>query len=172
LRKIPSQHADYVDLMSSRVFLDLNHDPSQLESYISHKHVIIDEIQRIPALLNEVHRLIETRQLHFLMTGSSARKLRRSGVNLLAGRAYKAELFGLSWREICDDGVFDLGRYLLYGGLPDAYLKDDADDYLYAYTDTYLREEIQAEALVKNLSNYNRFLLTAARPHVCRDAVA
>jgi len=156
---------DYIDLLGSRVYLDLHRDPSRLEEYVRHKRVIIDEVQRIPEILNEVQRLIEERGIRFALTGSSARKLKRSGTNLLAGRAYRSNLYGLTWREITTDdtaGQFDLDRYLLYGGQPMAWLGDDPEEYLYAYTDTYLREEIQAEALVRNLSNYGRFLEMAA----------
>ena len=156
---------DYVDLLRSRTYLDLQHDPGALESYIQHDIVVIDEVQRIPELLNEVHRLIEERGVTFLLTGSSARKLRRAGVNLLAGRAAKMPLFALTWREIASEQTFDLHKYLLYGGLPTAWLSHsdlDARDYLDAYVETYLREEIQAEALVRNIANYSRVLTTAA----------
>ncbi|MBW1809972.1 MAG: ATP-binding protein [Deltaproteobacteria bacterium] len=163
IRQMDKNKVDTIDLLRSRVYLDLQHDPSQLENYIKNSLVVIDEVQRIPELLNEVHSLIEEQQCKFLLTGSSARKLKRTGVNLLAGRAYRASLFGLTWNEIVQDaGPFDLDRYLLYGGLPTAYLEDDPEDYLYAYTDTYLKEEIQAEALVRRLSNYSRFIDVAA----------
>ncbi|MBW2702845.1 MAG: ATP-binding protein [Deltaproteobacteria bacterium] len=164
IRQMDKNKVDTIDLLRSQVYLDLQRDPSQLENYIKNSLVVIDEVQRIPELLNEVHRLIEEQQKKFLLTGSSARKLKRTGVNLLAGRAYKASLFGLTWNEIIQHaGSFDLDRYLLYGGLPTAYLEEDPADYLYAYTDTYLREEIQAEALVRQLSNYSRFLDMAAK---------
>lgn len=162
LMRTLGKNVNYIDLLSSRTYLDLNNDPSQLENYISKNFVVIDEIQRIPDLLNEVHRLIELKNIKFLLTGSSARKMKKAGVNLLAGRAFRTKLFGLSWHEISKEAKFDLNKYLLFGGLPYAYLGDQAEDYLHAYTDTYLREEIQAEAFVKNLSNYSRFLETAA----------
>jgi len=154
--------ADYIDLLDSRSYLRLQNEPYQLSSMIHKSIVIIDEIQRIPELLNEVHRLIENEGRRFLLTGSSARKLRKSGSNLLAGRAYPNLMCPLTWSELEAAGKFDLRRYLQRGGLPRAYLEDDARDFLYAYVDTYLKEEIQAVALVRNLVNYSRFLEQAA----------
>ena len=154
--------ADYIDLLDSRFYLRLKADPSLLQTLASKRFVVIDEVQRIPELLNEVHRLIENEGKRFLLTGSSARRFKRAGVNLLAGRAFKAELFPLTWREISEDRQFDLHRYLRFGGLPSAYLNAHSDEFLYAYVDTYLREEIQQEGLVRNLPNYNRFLQSAA----------
>ena len=154
--------ADYIDLLDSRTYLRLKADPSLLHSMLSKPLTVIDEIQRIPELLNEAHRAIESRQQRFLLTGSSARSLRRQGVNLLAGRAFRAELFPLTWFELTRHGGFDLHRYLCFGGLPTAWLGEDADDYLYAYVETYLKEEIQFEGLVRNLPNYTRFLQSAA----------
>lgn len=97
--------------------------------------------------------------MHFLLTGSSARKLRRNQANLLAGRARQAKLFPLVSVEIPN---FDLSRYLHYGGLPMIYLSDDPKDDLHAYVNTYLKEEIQAEALVRQLPAFNRFLKHSA----------
>lgn len=154
--------ADYIDLLDSRYYLRLTADPSLLHSLASKRFVVIDEVQRIPQLLNEVHRLIENNGKRFLLTGSSARQFKRSGVNLLAGRAFKAELFPLTWQEISANRQFDLHRYLRFGGLPSAYLDAHSDEFLYAYVDTYLREEIQQEGLVRNLPNYNRFLQSVA----------
>jgi len=95
-----SNSIDYIDLLNSRLFIQLQNDPSQLQNLVSNKTVVIDEVQRIPEILNEVHRLIEERQIKFLLTGSSARKLRRNNTNLLAGRAYRAELLPLAWKEL------------------------------------------------------------------------
>jgi len=153
------KNISYINLLKSETYLRLKSRPSELEAMISTDLVAIDEIQRIPELLNEVHHLIEERGIRFLLTGSSARKLRREGANLLAGRAIRAELFPLTWKELRDAEVFDLRRYLQIGGLPLAYLGEgDPWDYLFSYAETYLREEIQAEALVRNLANYTRFL--------------
>lgn len=153
-----------INLLRSDLFMHLNNRPWELEDIINaavpnNKLVVIDEIQRIPELLNEVHRLIEEKQLKFLLTGSSARKLKKQGVNLLAGRAWRADLFPLVTLEIDN---FDLNRYLNYGGLPQVYLSDSPTEELLAYVNTYLYEEIKAEALVRNISGFTRFLETAA----------
>lgn len=148
-----------LDLLESEMYLRLTANPGELESIIlaqeNYEIVIIDEVQRVPAILDEVHRLIEKYKIKFLLTGSSARKLKRSQANLLAGRARQAELFPLTSQEISD---FDLKRYLLYGGLPMIYLSDAPVDDLHAYVNTYLKEEIQAEALIRNLPAFSRFL--------------
>ena len=158
-----SKLVKYINLLDSRVYLRLKADPSLLESMAHQKkYVVIDEIQRIPALLNEVHRLIEEFGTHFLLTGSSARKLKKGDVNLLAGRAFKSSLFPLTWRELSQNKKFNLNRYLLRGGLPLAYLGPHSEEYLYNYVDTYLKEEIQSEALVRSLPNYTRFLQNMA----------
>ena len=153
---------NYINLLDSNIYLRLKSDPSSLGSLISKKYVIIDEVQRIPELLNEVHRLIEDEKKRFLLTGSSARKLKRGKANLLAGRAFKSELFPLTWFELTENKKFKLNRYLRYGGLPLSYLKKNSEEYLYNYVDTYLKEEIQSEAIVRNLPNYIRFLQSSA----------
>ena len=148
-----------INLLKNDIYFRLSHAPGELESiimaYDDHSLVAIDEVQRIPELLNEVHRLIEDKGIRFLLTGSSARKLRRSQSNLLAGRARQAELFPLTSTEIPD---FNLERYLRFGGIPMIYSSDDPNDDLYAYVNTYLKEEIQAEALVRELPTFSRFL--------------
>jgi predicted AAA+ superfamily ATPase len=121
--------------------------------------VVIDEVQKIPLLLDEVHRLIEERRIRFLLTGSSARKLKRGQANLLAGRAGQAELFPLTWQEL---KPFNLHRYLRFGGLPRVYLDEYPEEELDAYVRTYLTEEIQAEGFIRRLPPFNRFLQTAA----------
>jgi len=152
-----------IDLLDSRLYLRLLSSPSDLESiiYADNKNgiVVIDEIQRVPELLNEVHRLIEKKKLTFLLTGSSARKLRRGKVNLLAGRVWEARLFPLTWKEIPD---FNLERYLRYGGLPPVYLSKYPYEELDAYVNTYLKEEIMAEGLIRKLPPFSRFLRSAA----------
>ena len=165
------KNISYIRLLKSETYLRLKSRPAELEAMISTDLVAIDEIQQIPEILNEVHHLIEARGIRFLLTGSSARKLRREGANLLAGRAIRAELFPLTWKELRDAEVFDLHRYLQIGGLPLAYLGEgDPWDYLFSYADTYLREEIQAEALVRNLANYIRVASDAQlSPNTVRD---
>jgi len=111
--------------------------------------------------LDEVQRLIEAKRLRFFLTGSSARKLRRGQANLLAGRAWQANLFPLTWAELTD-AHFDLDRYLRYGGLPSVFLSQDPIEELQAYVHTYLSEEIQAEGLVRRLPQFSRFLQVAA----------
>ncbi len=158
-----SHDVPVINLLRSELYLLLSAKPHQLEpiikSYKEHQLVVIDEVQRIPMLLNEVHRLIEEQQIKFLLTGSSARKLRKNDINLLAGRAWEAHLFPLTSREIPD---FNLERYLLYGGLPPIYGSEEPEEELVAYVDTYLREEIQAESLVRKIPAFSRFLLTSA----------
>lgn len=151
-----------LDLLHSETYLRLMDNPSQLELMINldqKPFIVIDEIQRVPELLNEVHRLIESKQIHFLLTGSSARKLKRQGVNLLAGRARQAELYPLTYHELTD---FNLRNYLQYGGLPMVALSDEPEEDLDAYVHTYLEEEIKAEALVKKLPAFSRFLQLSA----------
>lgn len=152
----------YINLLDSSLYLRLQRNPSELLDFIqaqSAKKVIIDEIQRIPELLNLVHLMIEEKGLQFILTGSSARKLKRGQANMLAGRALTRELFPLTWNEI---DSFDLKKYLLYGGLPMSQLSPEPEDFLFAYTNTYLREEIQAEGLVKKLPAFSSFLTMAA----------
>ncbi len=121
--------------------------------------VIIDEIQKLPVLLDEIQFLIDTAGLHFILTGSSARKLRRGGVNLLGGRARTRLLFPLVSKEITD---FSLLRALNYGTIPSVYLSEEPEEDLLAYCGTYLKEEIRSEGLVRRIENFSRFLEIAA----------
>lgn len=125
--------------------------------------VIIDEVQRLPHLLNEVHRAMEERKLKFALTGSSARKLKRQGTNLLAGRALWRQMYPLVPEEMGED--FDLAKTLSYGTLPLMLASPQPEEQLEAYTRLYLREEIQNEALVRNLAGFARFLPIAALAH-------
>ena len=158
-----SETATVIDLLDSRLYLRLLGSPHDLESIIYSGHktgiVVIDEIQRIPELLNEVHRLIENKKITFLLTGSSARKLRRGKANLLAGRVWESRMFPLTWKEITD---FNLDRFLHYGGLPAVYLSNYPDEELDAYVNTYLKEEIMAEGLIRKLPPFSRFLRSIA----------
>ena len=125
--------------------------------------VIVDEVQRLPALLNEVHRRIEERRLRFLLCGSSARKLKTAGTNLLAGRAVRCALHPFVPEELGDD--FELGQVLRWGSLPVIWSAEDRAAALVAYAQLYLKEEIQAEAYVRNLPGFARFLPIAALFH-------
>jgi predicted AAA+ superfamily ATPase len=151
-----------INLLNSDTYLRLASRPALIEEMIvssDKKLVVIDEVQKLPILLNEAHRLIEDRGITFLLTGSSARKLVNGGVNLLAGRARKAHLFPLTSQEI---PKFDLKRYLQIGGLPAVYLSAEPQEELQAYVQTYLTEEIAAEALVRNLPRFSSFIRGAA----------
>jgi predicted AAA+ superfamily ATPase len=150
------------DLLDSAVFAALSQRPGRLAEELDGRDriAVIDEIQRLPELLNEVHRLIEERSVRFLLTGSSARKLRRGGVNLLGGRARTIHLHPFSWRELA--GRFDLDRALERGLLPSVYFSDDPQADLRAYTGSYLQQEIVAEGATRNLPAFSRFLRVAA----------
>jgi len=155
--------ADYIDLLEAELFNDLTANPQRLSNFIPPDFkdwVIIDEIQRIPDLLHEVHRLIETKKCHFILTGSSPRKLKRKGPNLLAGRALTLSMHPLSVAELGDD--FRLDHSLRYGQLPSVYAEADPKKYLEAYVKTYLEEEIRQEGLTRNLSAFARFLEAAS----------
>src|ERR1035437_6585888 len=150
------------DLLDAGMYLALSHRPSRLAEELGPKDkvVVIDEIQRLPELLNEVHRLIEERGVRFLLTGSSARKLRRGGVNLLGGRARTMHLHPLTCREL--GAQFDLRRALTHGLLPSIYFSDDPRADLQAYMGSYLQQEILAEGATRNLPAFSRFLHVAA----------
>jgi len=152
--------AQYLDLLEAEIFNDLLANPQRLENYITQDFVIIDEVQRIPTLLNEIHRLIEKFRQKFILTGSSARKLRKKGENLLAGRALTYFLHPLSAFELGSD--FNLERSLSYGQLPSVTNEEDPRKYLESYVKTYLQEEIFQEGLTRNLSAFARFLETVS----------
>lgn len=153
------------DLLDSREALRLEREPhllyGELENLRPGSWVILDEVQKVPALMDEVHRLIEKRGLRFILCGSSARKLKRSGANLLAGRALVKHMFPLTSAEIGSD--FDVGEACLHGTLPLAVLGPDPIGFLLTYATTYLNEEIRAEALTRNVGAFSRFLEIAAR---------
>ncbi|MBQ9465710.1 MAG: ATP-binding protein [Muribaculaceae bacterium] len=151
------------DLLRSDLRMSLQLHPSRLrqecEMFSDGELVIIDEVQMVPALLNEVHWLIENKGLRFILSGSSARKLRRSGANLLGGRALSQTLFPLVSAEIPD---FDLNRALNHGMLPRHYLLENPAMRLRAYIGDYLQQEIAEEAIVRRLDAFTRFLQVAA----------
>jgi predicted AAA+ superfamily ATPase len=155
--------AVYLDLLESDLYTELLASPQRLDLKVPPGHsgwVVIDEVQRIPAILDEVHRLIEKRRLKFALTGSSARKLKRGGVNLLAGRALTLGMHPLTRQELGKD--FDLKHSLRFGQLPGAYVEDEPARYLRSYVGTYLREEVQQEGLTRNLGAFTRFLEAAS----------
>ena len=126
--------------------------------------VFIDEIQKIPLLLDEAHKLIEETNSCFCFTGSSARKLKKAGVNLLAGRAYDYKLYPLTFQELGSD--FNLIEILSWGSLPGAVNPSntqDKEDFLYTYVDTYLKEEIMLEQLTRQIEPFSNFLQMAAQ---------
>lgn len=152
--------AKVYDLLDAHQFQRLLRDPTLIsQETVADTWVVIDEIQKLPALLDEVHRLIVKRKQTFLLTGSSARKLRKGGANLLAGRAFQTCLLPLTSQEIPG---FNLLTYLNTTGLPEFYGRSDVRDYLHAYVGTYLQEEVKAEALTRNLSGFMRFLEVVA----------
>jgi predicted AAA+ superfamily ATPase len=168
------------DLLDEALYQQLLADPApfagELRTLPPASWVVVDEVQRLPGLLNDVHRFIEERSLRFALLGSSARKLRAAGVNLLAGRALWREMFPLTPEELGED--FDLDRALELGGLPLVLGSAEPHETLRAYVQLYLREEIRGEALVRNLPGFARFLPIAGLFHgqalniagVARDA--
>lgn len=155
--------AIYLDLLDSELFNDLLARPKRIENFIPKGYegfVVLDEVQKIPELLNEVHRLIENGKCKFVLTGSSARKLRRGGVNLLAGRALTKTMHPLTAAELKES--YDLNRSIAYGQLPCVYTESDPKAYLESYVKTYLQEEILNEGLTRNLGAFSRFLEAAS----------
>ncbi len=155
------------DLLNEALYQDYLRDPSlfgrELTLLPDASTVIVDEVQRLPTLLNEVHRFIEERQFRFVLLGSSARKLKQVGTNLLAGRALQRLLLPLLPGELGAD--FDLARVLRAGSLAIIWQSPEPAESLRAYVQLFLKEEIQAEALVRNLPGFARFLPIAALFH-------
>ncbi len=153
----------YIDLLNTGIYSSLLAAPQRLQSMIPKgfkNWIILDEVQKIPELLNEVHRLIENEKFKFILTGSSARSLRRKGTNLLAGRALNYTMHPLVCQELGED--FDLQRALKYGLLPTAVTSPQPAHYLETYVTTYLREEILQEGITRNLAEFARFLEVAS----------
>ena len=150
-----------IDLLEAKQFLPLNANPSLLQemtrSLLAGDWVFIDEIQKVPALLDEVHSLYEKKRLHFALSGSSARKLRRGGANLLAGRALTTHMFPLTFQEY--RSTASLQDALVWGSLPQVVTEPDfRQEYLYSYVQTYLREELVAEGIIRKLEPFLRAL--------------
>ena len=146
--------AHRVDLLDEALYqsylADAGRFAGELQAIAQGRWVFVDEIQRLPNLLNEVHRHIESGGLRFILTGSSARKLKRSGVNLLAGRATHTRMYPFLPHELGTD--FDLETVLRHGSLPVVWNADDRTAALRSYVQLYLKEEIKGEALVRNLA--------------------
>lgn len=163
--QLPDAHR--FDLLDEGLYQSLLADPApfagELRRLDPGSWVVVDEIQRLPGLLNEVHRFIEERGLRFALLGSSARKLRAAGVNLLGGRALWREMFPLIPEEL--GGDFDLDRALEVGGLPLVLAAESPHETLRSYVQLYLREEVKGEALVRNLPGFARFLPVAGLFH-------
>ncbi len=159
-QKFPN--AIFYDLLQSDLFLRLAKEPHLFREEILAlspeqlaEPIIVDEVQKIPVLLDEIHWLIENTAAYFIMCGSSARKLRHGAANLLGGRAWRFVFYPLVFPEIPD---FDLKRAINQGLLPQHYLSENPKRSLTAYVEDYLKEEIQAEGLVRNLPTFARFL--------------
>ncbi len=154
--------AVYIDLLEDETYRRLLARPDSLSDVLldSATTVIIDEVQKVPALLDEVHRLIEKKKIQFILTGSSARKLKKQGVNLLAGRALTYSLFPLTSKELGPD--FNLKRALQFGLLPMALTSENPKRFLQSYVNTYLKEEVEQEGLTRQIGSFARFLETAS----------
>ena len=173
----------FLDLLDASLYLELSRDPHRLEAMAGGlpdgAWIVLDEIQKIPSLLDEVHRLMESRRWRFALCGSSARKLRRGGANLLAGRAITLNMEGFSAAEL--GKAFDLPSAIEWGSLP--MVRRDprqAPDVLEAYLDTHIREEIRQEGLLRNVPPFMRFISVAGQvngqvvnmQNIARDAGA
>ena len=152
---------EIIDLLKTDVLAEYISRPALLrERYVNHQGlIVIDEVQKAPSILDEVHWLIEKKGLSFLLTGSSARKLRRGHANLLGGRAWRRTMTPLSYVEVTG---FDLERVMVSGLLPPHYLSSDPVEDLRAYLADYLKEEIISEALTQNIPAFSEFLRVAA----------
>lgn len=161
----------YINLLEAKTENRFARNPDALSEIVkalpeNKTHVAIDEVQKLPKLLDIVHDLIESGDVnvHFILTGSSARRLKRGGANLLAGRAFVYHLFPLSYLEL--DELFDLQSALQYGTLPKLCSFDQEQEkqmFLEAYTNTYLKEEVWAEKYVRDLDHFRYFLEVAAQ---------
>ncbi len=150
-----------LDLLQTDIFAEYASRPSLLRERFqdTKKIIIVDEIQKIPILLDEIHWLIENKKVIFLLTGSSARKLRRGHANLLAGRAIRYQLLPFSFMEV---GDLDLEKIMLSGMLPPHYLSEKPLDLIRSYVADYLKEEIAQEAQIQRIPQFNEFLRVAA----------
>ena len=157
-------NAHWVDLLDTDTLIRLSQRPARLREEVDalerDRLIVVDEAQKIPALFDEIHWLIENRRRIFVLCGSSARRVRRSQANLLGGRALRYELFGLVSDEL--GAEFELVRMLNHGYLPRHYLEDSPEPLIRAYVQDYLKEEVLAEGLSRNLPVFSSFLNSAA----------
>jgi len=154
--------ACWIDLLDYDIFLSLSQRPSALRQILEaqfSKTVVIDEVQKVPNLVDEIHWLIENKGYQFILCGSSARKIRRGKSGLLGGRAWRFELYPLVTKELKS---FDLDRALHVGLIPSHYFASNAEMDLKGYVHDYLKEEVQAEALTRNFPAFSKFLRSAA----------
>ena len=168
LSHYPAQQTFVVNLLDTDVFLRYSRHPQQFKADVlkkvheGFKYCLVDEVQKLPVLLDVVHDLMHSDACTFILTGSSARKLKRGASNLLAGRALQYFLFPFVYSEISQP--YDLENILRFGSLPAAYTAEAAlkIKFLQTYVNTYLAEEVQAESLTRNLGGFSRFLEVAA----------
>lgn len=159
--------APRVDLLDERLYTDITLNPGTfaglIEAVTPGSWVVVDEIQRLPGLLNLVHKYIEERRLRFVLTGSSSRKLYGAGVNLLAGRALLRQMYPFVPEELGAD--FDLDRILQFGSLPIIWAEAEPQESLDAFVQLYLKDEIRGEGLVRNFPSFARFFQVASLMH-------
>jgi len=154
--------AFWVDLLDFDLYLALSQKPTRLRQILEaqpQRTVVVDEVQKVPQLMDEIHWLMENKGYQFILSGSSARKFKRGKGNLLGGRAWRFLLFPFVTREL---EAFNLDKALFAGLLPAHYLSSNPEMDLKAYVHDYLKEEIQAEALTRNLPAFSKFLFSAA----------
>lgn len=159
-----------IDLLDERTYESLSLNIGELDSILldaeknNIEWVAIDEIQKLPKLLDTVHKYIERKKIKFALTGSSARKLKRGGANLLAGRAFTYDLFPLTHKEL--RATFDLDKAMSWGTLPKSYLSETDEEramFLQSYVNTYIKEEILVEQIIRKIEPFRRFLSIAAQ---------
>src|SRR3990170_164642 len=157
------------DFLKTDFYFKISKNPALLRELISAKNntvlkqpIILDEVQKVPHILDEVHWLIENKGLRFILCGSSARKLKRGQANLLGGRAWRYEMFPLVSAEL---EQMNLLRVLNHGLIPDHYLQDQYPKLLKAYTTDYLKEEVFAEGLTRNIPAFSRFFEAMGYSH-------
>ena len=156
----------YIDLLKNEELIQYKRDPSLLRQQLAklkpkqNEWVILDEVQKVPELMDEIHHLIEDQKINFILAGSSARKLKKQGANLLGGRAWVRELRGLVYPEMGKN--FNLTTVLNRGTLPKIYDSENYSEFLRSYVGTYLKEEILDEGLSRNLPAFSEFLNLAS----------